>query len=93
MWLFFKFLIKYVIIELGDNMENKKENFKRIAENRVNKILSLLKQLENLNNTSYYEYTDEQIYKIFDILEIEMKNTRLKLIKENKQKGNKRFEL
>ena len=42
-------------------MENKKENFKRISENRVSKIIMLLSQLTNLSNSSYYEYTDEDI--------------------------------
>lgn len=74
-------------------MDNKKENFKRIAENRVNKILTLYKQLENLSNTSFYEYTNEQIEKIFETLEEELKITKEKLIKENKEKGKKRFEL
>lgn len=74
-------------------MENKKENFKRIAENRVNKILVLYKQLENLSNTSFYEYTNDQIEKIFEILESELKTTKEKLIKENKEKSKKRFEL
>lgn len=74
-------------------MENKKENFKRIAENRVNKILTLYKQLENLSNTSFYEYTDNQIEKIFKILEDELNSTKEKLIKDNKEKGKKRFEL
>lgn len=74
-------------------MENKKENFKRIAENRVNKILVLYKQLENLSNTSFYEYTNDQIEKIFEILESELKATKEKLIKENKEKSKKRFDL
>jgi len=74
-------------------MDNKKENFKRIAENRVNKILTLYKQLENLSNTSFYEYTNDQIEKIFETLEAELKTTKEKLIKENKEKGKKRFEL
>lgn len=74
-------------------MDNKKENFKRIAENRVNKILTLYKQLENLSNTSFYEYTNDQIEKIFETLEEELKTTKEKLIKENKEKGKKRFEL
>ena len=74
-------------------MENKKENFKRIAENRLNKILVLYKQLENLSNTSFYEYTNDQIEKIFEILESELKATKEKLIKENKEKSKKRFEL
>lgn len=74
-------------------MDNKKENFKRIAENRVNKILTLYKQLENLSNTSFYEYTNDQIEKIFETLEEELKSTKEKLIKENKEKGKKRFKL
>lgn len=74
-------------------MDNKKENFKRIAENRVNKILTSYKQLENLSNTSFYEYTNDQIEKIFETLEAELKTTKEKLIKENKEKGKKRFEL
>ena len=74
-------------------MDNKKENFKRIAENRVNKILTLYKQLENLSNTSFYEYTNDQIEKIFETLEEELQATKEKLIKENKEKGKKRFEL
>lgn len=74
-------------------MDNKKENFKRIAENRVNKILALYKQLENLSNTSFYEYNNDQIEKIFMTLENELKTTKEKLIKENKEKNKKRFEL
>jgi len=74
-------------------MENKKENFKRIAENRVNKILTLYKQLENLSNTSFYEYDEAQIEKIFETLELELQKTKNKLMKENKEKGKKRFEL
>ena len=74
-------------------MENKKENFKRIAENRVNKILTLYKQLENLSNTSFYEYDEAQIEKIFETLELELQKTKNKLMKENKEEGKKRFEL
>ena len=39
----------------------KQENFKRIATNRVNKIIDLISKLQNLSNSSFYEYTDEQI--------------------------------
>lgn len=74
-------------------MNCKKDNFKRIAENRVNKILNLYKQLENLNNTSFYEYTDEQINKMFDILETELNNTKQYFINERNRKGSKKIEL
>ncbi|MGM9666108.1 MAG: hypothetical protein ACI3XX_06185 [Eubacteriales bacterium] len=73
-------------------MENKKDNFKRISENRVSKILTLLSQLTNLGNSSYYEYTDEDIEKIFNAIEKETKRSKETLLKNNK-KRSKRFEL
>ena len=75
-------------------MENKKENFKRISENRVSKILVLLSQLTNLSNSSYYEYTDEDIEKIFTAIEEETKKSKEMLFKgKNNKKRQKRFEL
>ena len=75
-------------------MENKKENFKRISENRVSKILVLLSQLTNLSNSSYYEYTDEDIEKIFTAIEEETKKYKEMLLKgKNNKKRQKRFEL
>lgn len=78
----------------GRNMENKKDNFKRISENRVSKILVLLSQLTNLSNSSYYEYTDEDIEKIFLAIEKETKKSKELLLKgKNNKKRQKRFEL
>lgn len=75
-------------------MENKKENFKRISENRVSKILVLLSQLTNLSNSSYYEYPDEDIEKIFAAIEEETKKSKEMLLKgKNNKKRQKRFEL
>lgn len=75
-------------------MENKKENFKHISENRVSKILVLLSQLTNLSNSSYYEYTDEDIEKIFSAIEEETKKSKEMLLKgKNNKKRQKRFEL
>lgn len=75
-------------------MENKKENFKRISENRVSKILVLLSQLTNLSNSCYYEYTDEDIEKIFTAIEEETKKSKEMLLKgKNNKKRQKRFEL
>lgn len=75
-------------------MENKRNNFKRISENRVSKILDLLAQLTNLSNSSFYEYTNEDIEKIFEAIKNEADKSRDYLIKKNnKKKSNKRFEL
>lgn len=72
-------------------MNQKKENFKRIAENRTNKIIDLISKLHNLSNTSFYEYTDEQIDAIFDAIQEELDKQRTEFKRQNK--SQKRFEL
>ena len=70
----------------------KRENFVRISESRVSKIIILFEQLTNLNNSSFYEYSDEDVEKIFSTLENEMKKSKDILLKSNKKKKT-RFEL
>ncbi len=70
----------------------KRDNFVRISESRVSKIIVLFEQLTNLNNSSFYEYSDEDIEKIFSTLEKEMKKSKDILLKSNKKKKT-RFEL
>lgn len=64
---------------MGTN-ETKRERFKRIAEARVNKILDMMRLLGNCASPSNYEYTDEDIKKIFNALERELKNTKNKFL-------------
>ena len=72
-------------------MENKRNNFKRIAENRVNKIIDMISKLENLNNTSFYEYSDEQMENIFKAIQKEL--DKQKELFNKIKKSKKRFEL
>lgn len=72
-------------------MDVKKENFKRIAESRVNKIIDMISKLDNLNNSSFYEYTDEQIENMFNAIQKEL--DRQKAIFDKKNNSKKRFEL
>ena len=68
----------------------KQQNFKRIAENRINKIVDLISKLHNLSNSWFYEYTDEQIDKMFDIIQKELDRQK----EEFKKKGkNRKIEL
>lgn len=60
--------------------ETKRDRFVRIAEARTNKILEMLRLLGNCSSKSNYEYTDEDIKKIFNALEKEMKNTKNKFL-------------
>ncbi len=70
----------------------KQENFKRIANNRVNKIVDLISKLHNLSNTSFYEYTDDQINEIFNLIQNELDKQK-ELFDKDKKKGQKRVEL
>lgn len=70
----------------------KQENFKRIADNRVHKIVDLISKLHNLSNTSFYEYTDEQINEIFNLIQNELDKQK-QLFDKDKKKGQKRVEL
>ena len=73
-------------------MNNKRDNFKRISENRVNKIVFLIDQLKKLTNTSYYEYTEDEINRMFAYIEKETASSKEVLL-NNKSGKNKRFEL
>lgn len=72
-------------------LEEKQNNFKRIAESRTNKIISGIVSLGNLSNKSYYEYTPEQIETIFNAIQHELDNQKEKF--ENKEKPKKKFRL
>lgn len=73
-------------------MDNKKDNFKRIAEKRTNKIIESISKLQNLTNTSFYEYTDEQIESIFEAIQKELDKQK-KYFNNDKKKSKKKFEL
>ena len=53
--------------------ETKHERFVRIAEGRTNRILNDLRLLGNCSSRSNYEYSDEDVKKIFTAIEKELK--------------------
>ena len=60
--------------------ETKRERLVRIAEARTNKILEMMRLLGNCSSKGNYEYTEEDIRKIFGALERELKNTKNKFL-------------
>lgn len=58
--------------------ELKSDKFVRIAEARTNKIINMIKLLGNCSNTNTYEYNKEDVKKIFDVIEEELKNAKSK---------------
>lgn len=67
-------------------MESKRERFKRIAENRTNKIIDMIDLLGNCSNKNNYEYTDEDIKSIFSAIENSIKISKMKFA-EKQEKG------
>jgi hypothetical protein len=50
-------------------MESRSEKFKRVATKRTIELLEKIRILGNCSNKSTYEYTDEDVIKIFKSLE------------------------
>lgn len=62
-------------------MENTKvsqtrERFKRLAVYRTNEVLKKIKVLGNCANTSAYEYSEDEVNKIFSEIERKVKETK-----------------
>ena len=75
--------IRYVYTTLNGNMresnpkrETRAERFRRIAENRTNDIIKKLSLLGNCSNKSSYEYTEQEVSKMFSAIEKELRQAR-----------------
>ena len=70
--------------------ETEKERFKRLGTQRTKEVLRKLKILGNCSNRYAYEYTEEDIKKIFDVIESKVKEIKNKfygeLTSKNKEK-------
>ena len=66
-------------------MESRNERFKRIATRRTNNILNQIRLLGNLSNKSTYEYSDEEVNKIFSSIESQLKIATTKFLAHKKK--------
>ena len=73
-------------------MNKKQENFKRLAESRTNKVIDLLQLIGNLSNTSNYEYSIEDVNKMFEAIFLEAERQKAKF-KVSTGERKKRFKL
>jgi hypothetical protein len=60
--------------------ETKHERFKRIAAKRTNEILEKIRILGNCANKSSYEYTEEEVNKIFSEIDKQLKLTKARFL-------------
>lgn len=74
---------------MSKKIENKRERFIRVAERRTNAVLEKLRILGNCSNKSMYEYTQEDIEKIFKALNKALRDTKSLF----EQKSNMKFKL
>ncbi len=73
--------------------KNKNNNFKRLANSRVNKAIVMLKLIGNLSNKSHYDYSDSDIKTIISVLEKEIRSIKERFKNSSADKKNIGFQL
>lgn len=76
---------------MSNSKETPNEKFKRIASARTQKIIDMIELLGNCSNQYVYEYSQEEVDKIFGAIETELKLSKEKF--KGKGKTNDRFML
>jgi hypothetical protein len=69
------------------NEDQKRQRFIRIAERRVNNILSNIDSLGNCANKRNYKYNDEDVVKIFKAIDEKLKTVRFLFSNPEKSKS------
>jgi hypothetical protein len=69
----------------------KRERFIRVVESRVNKILYNLDNLGKCSNKRNYEYSDEEVRRMFREIERKVKETKLQFQDGSKSRGKFRL--
>jgi hypothetical protein len=66
--------------------ETRHDRFKRIASKRTNEILEKIRILGNCSNKSSYEYTEEEVNKIFSEIEKQMRLAKAKFSAQKRER-------
>jgi len=66
--------------------ETRHDRFKRLASKRTNDILEKIRILGNCSNKSSYEYTEEEVNKIFSEIDKQLKLTKAKFLAGRKER-------
>ena len=72
---------------MGNIQETKRDKFVRLAEARTNKIIDMLQLLGNCSNSSAYDYTQQDVDKIFAEIEAEVREAKKKFSKVESKKS------
>lgn len=71
--------------------ETKSEKFVRVAEARTNKIIDMIRLLGNCSNKSTYEYTKDDVKKIFNAIDEELRYAKSRF--DTSESSEKEFKL
>ena len=77
---------------MGKGQETKRDKFVRLAEARTNKIIDMIQLLGNCSNLGAYDYTQQDVDKIFTAIENELREAKKKFSKVDSKKSS-RFSL
>ena len=69
--------------------ETKRDKFVRLAEARTNKIKDMLQLLSNCSNSNVYDYTQQDVDKIFNAIDAEVKEAKKKFSKIESKKSTR----
>lgn len=67
-------------------VNTERDRFLRIAESRTNKIIRMIKLLSNCSNRAVYEYSSEEVRKIFQAIDKELKAARARFDEKDSNK-------
>ena len=74
---------------MGKGQETKRDKFVRLAEARTNKIIDMIQLLGNCSNLGAYDYTQQDVDKIFTAIENELREAKKKFSKVDSKKGSR----
>ncbi len=72
--------------QAGASNETKREAFVRLAERRTNAVLDRIRILSNLGNPYAYEWEEEDIRRIFGVIDEELRLARQRFQHKNRRR-------
>ncbi|MEO0010165.1 MAG: hypothetical protein ABIK22_01690 [candidate division WOR-3 bacterium] len=81
--------MRYSMDNINYTGETKEQRFKRVASRRTQKVLEALRILGNCANRAEYEYTEEDVRKIFSAIEKQLADVKARF----RTPGRLKFEL
>ena len=72
---------------------DKKKEFIKLANKRVNKAIKLIQLVGNLSNKANYDYDEKQSAKIINALDLEIRTIKERFKKAKSKGGDNNFEI